>query len=434
MPSQTPQAPQSQQDPNSPTPFTSVPVAGYPLGIANVPSDTDLPAGSLLDAVNVHFDDAGNVITRPGVSQVDTGNFTGLWSHPSLSWGLCVRDGYLCRVDGALSIVPLQPVTGQSHRFCLHNGTVYWVSESERGMVRDGQAAPWGMPIPPAPRAVAAVGNGGLYAGTYLLTYVFLDASGSESGASLQTDVVVPDNGLIQLLSVPAGTYGVRVYMSGVNGDLLYSVLDIPAGLVMDWVVGANDGQGKLLDTEYLGPPPMGGTAIASYRGRLYVALDDGRGTVTFSHTGTAQREPLLFHQVEGRWQHPETVVMLAPVDDGLFIASEERTWFRSGLDPVAMEGMQLRRVSKWGAVPGSNTFLPLTAFSGEPSPQALIPAWWDSQGNYCVGRLGGVIQQPAHNRFRASAAGGYRSGASVYWRNTFGAQQIEQMVSILIS
>ena len=41
-------------------------VPGFPLGIANVPSDTDLPPGSLSDALNVDLDNAGNVLTRPG--------------------------------------------------------------------------------------------------------------------------------------------------------------------------------------------------------------------------------------------------------------------------------------------------------------------------------------------------------------------------------
>jgi hypothetical protein len=393
-----------------------VKIPGYPLGIANVPSDTDLPEGSLSDALNVDLDNAGNIISRPGQTLQLSGAFSNLWKHPSLPYAFCVKDGALSRIDADLSVHTLQADVSGSLRYCLHNDTVFWVAGNNRGAVRNGVAlASWGLPVPPAPLASAST-NGGLFEGDYLLAYVYLDASGMESGASRQTLVTVTDNGLIQLSQVPTSSYAVRVYLSPVNGDVLYSATDIPIG-VSSWALGSSE-QGKALATEYMVGRPPDGTAIASYRGRVYVASGN---ILAFSEAGN----PHLFHRLEGYFQHPEPITMLAPVDDGLFIASKNRTWFRQGADPTG-DGMQLRLVSERGTPAGNPTFIPSAAFSGEPTQQSLVPCWLDSQGDFCVGRPGGIIIQPVRGRFRATA--GYQQSAGAYWIN---ARHFEQVLLV---
>lgn len=393
------------------------PQPGFALGIANVPRETDLPALSLQDALNVDIDDAGNVLSRPGQTVRAGGVFHSLWSHPSIEYALCIKNGSLSRIDSDLTTTALSAVAGSPVCYCLHNDTVYWLSPVARGAVRAGQAITWGLPIPAAP-TVSAQANGGLFEGEYLLSYVYQDATGQEGGASAPVAIGVADNGLISLIQVPTTEYAVRVYRSPVNGDVLYAAFDIPQGASANWVIGQSE-LGKPIATEYLGPPPAGGDAIASYRGRLYIAQG---AMLYFSEPGN----PNLFNRPFGYFQHPEPIVMLASVEDGLYIASRQRTWFRQGLDPVGGEAMMLRLASGLGAVPGNPILIPAAAFSDSSLGGGLAPAWVDSRGDFCVGRAGGAIQQPLAGRFRARA--GYQRGAGAYWTN---AQRIGQLISV---
>lgn len=392
--------------------YNPVTFDGFGLGIANIPRDTDLPDGALSDAVNVDIDNTGNVYSRRGITLKSSGIFKSLWSHPSISYGLCSKNGVLNKINSGGELTSLSVSVGNPIYYTLHNNAVHYITPTSRGMVIDGSHSAWGLSVPAAPTVTAGTG-GGFSAGEYMVGCVYVDSNGMESGCSLLTSVTLADNGLISLSSIPSSTYRVRVYITPTNGDVLYSSDTISVG-VTSWSLGLTD-PGKQLTTEFMGPPPDGGSAICSYRGRVYVAKEN---IVYFSEAGA----PHLFHRLQGYFQHPENITLMAPSLDGIYIASSKRTWFRQMSDPTAKDA-NLSLVSNFGAVPMNPILMPTSAFMENATQQGFIHGWFDSQGDLCIGRPQGMIQQPLRGRFRASK---YRRGSGVFCVNQ---ENIEQLM-----
>lgn len=361
----------------------SVPLQ-FQLGLDNLTPETALQGGTLREAVNMDFYPTGSQRTRPGLRQVESGRFDSLF-HPSHDRFLLVaKDNTLVRFDGTNFVTLATDINGLALAFAEIDEDVYWIDGAKRGYVTAlGMPALWGLPVPPSIQA-SPVSGGGLTAGTYRLAMT-ARVAGVESGAAEPTVVQVPEGGGIAI-TVPTGAdFSVyRTPPNGVASDLCWAA-DVSSG---GSVVIGSGVLGKPLRSLYAVPPPSG-TAIASYRGRLFVSFGD---TLWFT---SAYSRHWVF-QATDYFRLNVNITMLGASENGLYVGTAYEILFLDGTDPAAMT---IRQVSPVGSVSPS-VEVAVDSFSDEGMSPARQCAWIDADGFLCVGKGSGVVTRPHRNRY----------------------------------
>jgi hypothetical protein len=111
-------------------------IVGFDFGINNLENATALEADSLgpysykyrialREAVNVDLTLTGGVRRRDGYSLVSRTSYVFVGGF-SRAFGLCVRNGYLCRVSEDGVLTQLTTVTNESVCYAYANGDVLW--------------------------------------------------------------------------------------------------------------------------------------------------------------------------------------------------------------------------------------------------------------------------------------------------------------------
>lgn len=368
----------------------AAPVLKFPLGTDNRSREYEIPDGSLRECVNLDVTRSGGVRCRDGLRSVLAGSAHSLYAAPNLLLG--VFDGSLgVYRDGAITaltaVTPSLPV-----RYALLAGEVYWTNGAEQGRVTSaGAAASWGLLTPPQLVAVAAA-TGGLDAGTYQVTYTAVALpSGLESGAPPCVEVTVPQGGGITV-TTPSGFGNFLIYRTPRNGGASELRLQTTLGAGTTATLGAGV-LGRSLESLHA-IQPLPGQCIATHKGRLWVAT----GSVVWF---TSERSPHWLFPATGYYPFESAVTLLAPTEDGLYVATAARTYYLQGKDP---NDMTQRLVSSVGAVRGSDTGIHADLFVGDGGFPGLQSAWMDSEGYLCVGKAGGVIVRPSKARYCAGA------------------------------
>lgn len=397
---------------------------GWPGGIDNLNKEQSLARDesgkvvvALRDAENVDLDRHGKPARRAGYTRaVAASGAHSLWGDEGFPFGLYVDAGRLMglREDGEAfqlaSGLGLQPVS-----YALAAGSVYWSSAAQNGRVTaGGSVGTWGVASPQgAPSAVAA-SSGGLYAGTYQVTATFLSLTGEESGAPQATLVDVPAGGGIQLAAIPQppdASWRVRIYASPANGDVLYSALTLPAGMIAA-LLGQHQ-PGKPLETQFLDTLPPG-HIVRWLNGRLYVAVGNALVWSEALRYGLTR----LAHNQLG---FAATLSMMEPLGAGdelagIFVASGPKTYWLPGTDPA---NFHAKIVRAHGVVPGTSIQVSGDVFGLETTEPVVY--WLDDAGTACLGLPGGTVVPLRQNQASAPAAAG---GASLY-RNENGLKQV---------
>ncbi len=386
-----------------------IPLGG---GLDNRSYETKLPAGSLREAENVDIGHDGRVRRRDGYTLSTSGVCHSLWSHEALNYALLVKDGKLCRMEQDATLTELTSILANKLSYAYHAGQVYYCSPLEAGRVdADGAAATfWGLPDPDAP-AVTALASGGLEAGEYQVGITYVSSTGIESGCPFVSLVDVADGGGLQvtLPTSVANVSNIHIYVSQVNGSILYRAATAPMGIAQ-WNIGV--GQRKVqLKTQFMRRPP-GGSIVRSYLGRLYVAS----GNVIYF---TEAMNPHVYHPMEGFFQFAEDITLMEPVENGIYVAYGGRTVWLNGDDP---KDMSKTLISNYGAVQGTSAWLPGGTFSSDsdPAPRPSV-CWWDTNGVLQVGRPGGRLVPQTDNSYRAAPAA---EGTALY-REVDGIKQV---------
>ncbi len=183
-----------------------------------------------------------------------------------------------------------------------------------------------------------------------------------ESGAQVQ--IIRLHDQAVQITSAESGV--LRVYASQPDHETLYD----QGVLVGSMTVNGVDDSGIRLTTAHKIPFPRS-SMLASWRSQIVGA--DGPYVYL--------SEPMMPHlhdPVSGFIALEAPVTMLAPTEGGLFVATEHKTYFVSGLDGVEMS---MREVLDLGAVENSGIRL--------PTGQA---AWFTRYGQ-AVGSADGSIE-----------------------------------------
>ncbi|MGH8567066.1 MAG: hypothetical protein ACREXU_03385 [Gammaproteobacteria bacterium] len=323
-------------------------------GMDNVSLDHAVAKDALRTAVNVDVLDDGTVRRRPGTTLRVAGAAHSVWSDGQALYA--VVDGVLTRytraVSGALSGTPLR--SGLSPdlpvAYAEVAGEVYYSNNSLTGKIVAGVHRPWGVERPSGQPALAALANGALYAGRFQVAATFVDNRGEESGTGATAAVSVAAGGGIRLAKIPQpvdpSVSRIRIYVSEANGAVPYRYADVAVGTTtLD--IARSSTLGKALDTQFL-MPPVPGTSLESFHGRIYV----GRSNLVFftepHRYGAMKQANYLAFEGEVR--------IIKGTDAGLWIATASETLFLEGSGP---EDFRPRERLAYGAASGAVTDLP---------------------------------------------------------------------------
>jgi hypothetical protein len=400
----------------------SAPLGRWPGGMNNVDDVHELGAtretpAYLRDALNVDIDRNGKTSRRKGYKLLFGGNAHSLFGRAEFPFGLVVYNGNLCWFDESepppVTVLPVDPALRMA--YAVLNGRIIWSNGQIRGVMRqDKSIYPLGIDTPVSQPTLGTYAGGGMDAGTYQVAITYQrdinGELGEESGAMMAGTIDVAQGQGIQLSSIPQSADPsvsfVRIYITPPNGDVLYAAQQLVAG-VTEYALGKRT-LGRALETMMLDRMPAG-TSLCAYRGRLYSAL----GTrITYS-------DPLrygLTSRTKNYFDFPDPVVLMEPVEDGIYVGTETQTFFLSGNDPTAF---QLRPIEARGVVPFSSCQATGSDFGADY--KGPVACWWNTAGNLVLGSVSGQI---THLTRKALSLPSYLSGAAVL-REQDGKKQV---------
>lgn len=355
----------------------------WPAGLDNLTPDADLAPAALRAADDVLIDENGTVNSGVGPRlAVAAPGLGSLWrATGGATYGVLGSRAVRVSLGGLAELGEI----GADGRGCFaeHAGQV--IACSRAGLFRLGaQVEPLALPAPAF--AVTAAPNGGLDAGRYGVAVAAL-RDGEEFGLSPIRFVDVPQGGGLSL-SI-AGEGMARIYRTGANGDELYRAVDAPAG-IPDYLIGAGQ-LGALPAGRNLHPLP-GGHLLQSWSGRLLVA--SGR-TLYFSQP----LRPGLHDPRHDFVRLPSRISMVAPVQDGIYLADRLRTYFLAGTDPAQWALLPLEALPP---AQGAFAVVPGSLFDKVP---AVPVALWLGPSGFVLGLPGGQIALPQASRLRLPAS-----------------------------
>jgi hypothetical protein len=367
-----------------------IPLGPYTIGIDNVSGEGELAPGAVADAVNVDFGRAGGVSRRAGSTRrMETTSAHSLWTAPDgRSFG--VIDGELCRLtwDGsALAATELRELESDARlSYDAVNASIVCGNASELlEVLADDTVRPLALPRPGVPAAEASAA-GGLHAGRYAVALSFL-RGGEEGPLSFAAFVDVAEGGGLSVTTPTVdGATAVRVYRSEANGETLQRAADMP--LDGTFLVGTGP-LGRLADTQYLERLP-GGQIVRHWKGLLLVA----RGhTVMWS-------EPMRYGLYDPRHnfvQFPQNVILMEPVEGGVFVGTRDGVVFLAGTSPS--EWTQQR---KSALAPVAYTGMRVEAglLAGDPPGDTHV-AMWLAKNGIVIGTSDGSLREVHAKRIR---------------------------------
>lgn len=347
-------------------------------GVNTLASDQALGTDELRNAVNVDLTKEGHGRRRPGFTSRYATKTHSIWSDGQTLYGVTNDNlSFFTRAaNGTLTPTTLRagfPSTLPVAWLAL-NERVFYSNGIVTGMIYNKtQHYPWGTENPAGQPTLTASSSGGLHAGRYQIAVTFVSSLGEEGGTGQAAAVDVAAGGGISLSAIPqpkdASVTKIRIYRTEANADVFYLYGEYAVGTTSA-SVGASNSLGKVLDTQFLYPPPPGGL-LEAYNGRIYIVA----GSVIWY---TEALRPGAIRMTNFKlW--PSDINLFAAVDNGIIVGSEAID-FLQGSDP---KNMVLLPRLPFGAVKGTLVRDTKTKTLTWFSPQGLCRA--DAQGNMAV-------------------------------------------------
>ena len=358
-------------------------------GINNIDPPEKCKPGELQTASNVDIDDNRRILRREGYLRVYTGNVHSLWGNKEFA---LFREGTaLKRLDSGLTTATTlrTGLIGNDRMAYLEiMGRVYYSDGIVTGIVDSLGAVnrTWGIEVPGHPILVESAGA--MPEGRYFCTLTYVRDDGQESGALTSVAIDITMGGItvnnIPISSDPTVDW-VNVYISTVNGEVLYLALVLPNGTTSGYYGGTTQEFNLPLRTMHLDPPPAGQN-LQYYNGRIYIANDNVLWWTEpsgYEHINLAHNSIIL----------DSRITLLAPVDDGIWIGTEREIDFIPGKDPQEFRRIQR---SQYGAIEGTQTKLDDIGEKGDK-----INGWiWAARDGICLGMPQGAIKNISQARY----------------------------------
>lgn len=278
---------------------------------------------ALAAALNVDVGRDGELRRRSGYSQLAATCHQNLHQAEGFMLATCNGDLTAIWPNGTRTV--LYPALGSTRVwYCnLPDGRTTFSNGLICGITDGLTAIDWGVPVPPSIGALTSV-PGQLLPGDYQyqLTYVRL-SDGREGGPQYSNPTPVPDGGIV-LTGLPVlDGHKINVYLTSHNSGDAYLAGSTTNGLFS--YTGPNDALMLPCRTDYLQPAPAG-TVAAFWRGRVLTAA----GSVLYA-SRTNQYE--LFDVRRDFKQFTAPITLVVPVDDGLYVGTEDELAFLSGTE-----------------------------------------------------------------------------------------------------
>lgn len=368
-------------------------------GLRNDVSAERFKAGDLAVASNVDLDNTGKLLSRDGYTKKVTGAFHSLWADGEFC--LFVTGTQLHRLNTGLttsSVIRSDLTAGLVMTYAQLNGLVYYSNGAQSGIYSQSGNRTWGI-TPPTYQPLAQAAYGDMAPGRYQFALTYVRNDGQESGTGI-ADVIDLTTGAIQFTDIPVSpdtsvTHKI-IYLTPCNGDVLYRAVVLTNATTSTTYHG-----GEIftpLETQFKQGVPAGRVA-GYFAGIMYVAngpwlyFSDPHGLELFD-----LRNYLGFGS---------NVTMFAPVNDGVFVGTENGLYFTNGRDPKTTVIVEK---ADYGVVPGTLVYLPASQVKGLVNDE-VVPMWTSATG-VCVGTSGGGFVNLTTSRYLIGAA---NQGAAVY-------------------
>lgn len=385
----------------------------WAAGINNVAPITDLPDGSLREALNLDLTDSGKPRRRKGFTSVYAGtNIHGLKTSGALT--VFVEDGTLKQLETDDTVRVLQTGMGQDNNvaYAEHSKYLYFSNgDTLLGRINNTSytsvVEQWPVPKPASQLYVSANTWGGMDEGRYLVTHTNVNSSLEESPALRSVAVDVPAGGGIAVTGLPTN-YEKIVYVTKANGTILYEHIKLAA--VSSSVNITNSLRHKRLRTQNLEPLPAGHIMFFAF-GRMWVV----KGNLLI------YSKPFnfgLYDPAKDFFHFPQDIDIAIPIEDGIYVCSSYTSFLR-GTNPMQMEQMDVYPAE---AVRGTGLRLNSKVFNLDVKEDV---AYWFSSKGAVLGLPEGQIMPIMEDRVAVPL---YEIGASMY-RAEDGIQQVVSAV-----
>lgn len=353
----------------------------------------DNPTCELTDAVNVDIDNSGQLSRRAGQTLRVPGAAHSLWADGEICLYIAGTSLYRLNADMTSAMLATGLTAGAAASYVRVNERVYWTNGEQTGIVANGMARSWGMPIVETQPNAAPI-SGSLTAGKYQVAMTWLRDDGQESGTATPLNIELAEDAGIRFTweapSDPA-IEDVALYVSEPNGMILYRAMTAPAsGGTADYTEGA---RALPLDTLWQDAPPPG-QALAYSRGRLYIA----QGQFLFATNA------LGYEYVDMRdYLAPDggTIRFLAGVEHGLYIGTDHGVYFAAG---DRLEEMERRVVATAPAIANSVVTADAMLVTGNRDAAGKQAVLFATEDGICIGTEEGAVSNLTRERYRLGA------------------------------
>jgi len=358
-------------------------------GLVNAIANEGLSPSDLITGLNIDIDDDHRLLRRSGSTLLVSATAHSLWAEGDIC--LYVDSGVLKQLNADYSTRTIRSGMGDTEVSYTRIGeNVYYSNEDVSGVFSAGISRSWGLTVPSAPGLSA--GAGGLPDGDYQVILTHVRSDGQESGSSEPTRITVSDGGSITVTLVePTDTDVdfINIYATPPDGGEFYLVTTVDATAssytinseIHDWILP--------LDTQYLRPPPLA-HIVAQHGGYILLAV----GPYLFN---SEPLSPELF-DLRKYTPFPSKITMIAVVNDGVYIGTNDQTIFLQGKDPTELEFYGL---DNHGVIEGTLSYVKPEKLGGfDKVRDELVPVWTSPEGIY-VGLPGGNMVNLTGNRFK---------------------------------
>lgn len=347
----------------------------FDKGMNNVDQDTDLPEGSLREAINVDITRKGRVRRRKGYTEIYSGiGIHSLWERYFVESGtlkILLEDNSSADIVSGISTKHLS--------YCELLSTICFSNEDSIGTI-DG---PLSVPTIYSTPNLAIV-SGTLKAGQYQVSFCNVSPTGEEGGATNPIVINVPDESGIEVSSIPLDGYDVRLFLSKPNGTALFEQVTIASTIPSVTLMSQRDDL-TVCETLFMSEMPAG-QIVREFKGRLYVAEGN---TLWYSE---AQRYGLcnLSHNF---FQFSDRITVVQETENGIFVVAD-KTYFLPGNDPSQS---LLTIVGKSKGVEGTGITTDAKNFSVDFNGKV---AYWYSEKGVILGFPNGQIKYLTEDRY----------------------------------
>ena len=394
-----------------------------PLGMDMMSDQTAISPKAKRDILNTDVDAVGNLSRRAGARRLTvTANARCLWSNRAATQALCVLNNAMSAItvvgNSVNATALVSGVFGPTVRYFEHGADVYFTDGLVCGIVTYTGSRILGVPEPTTIATLSATAGTTFAPGQYTGAYSYITAIGEESGLSPLGSVTLATTGGISFAlpaAPPSGVVSVNLYLTPCNGDIMYLVGNAVAGMTF---AGASGNYGRP-STTWTKSQMHGGSAIAVYNGRLYVA--DGNFL--------RMSEPFNFGMTDTQSHHigfASKIMFVAPVANGIFVGCENGVYFLRGGSPETFEQNMVSNIPP--AVPDA-TYVPAAMLGKDfENVDGYVAAWMSISG-IAYGQPDGTVKLPQVTR--ASIA---PSDGTISYAQTDGVARIYAIVPATIN